>query len=84
VAGGLFLWAIQVVAWLNHGALHTWLIGGGVGFLLVGGVATFFYLDDRWAEERRSGVTRGDDLPSADEYDELLDAMDRVDQDQCS
>lgn len=76
VTAGVLLLVSQVVAWLTQGILHTWLVGGGIGLLLVGGVAWFFYLDDV-----SSGAKSYDELPSAAKYDEMLDEMGYADQD---
>ncbi len=74
VFAGLTLLAIQLL--LIRRLLHSWLIGAGVGLILVGGVAWFFYLDDR-NHGKRDDMNRDDELPSADEYDRLLDGMDQ-------
>lgn len=70
VAIGVFLLVAQVFAWITAGLLHSWLIGGGIGFLLVGGIAWFHYLDDR-----RSATIVSDEepdrLPTADEFDAM-------------
>ena len=68
VAGGALLLLWQSYLFSTLGYIHTWLLGGGVGLILVGGIAWFYYLDDK-----RSAIAPDDELPSADEYDDLLD-----------
>ena len=76
VAAGVLLLVYQSYLFSTLGYIHTWLLGGGVGLMLVGGVAWFYYFDDK-----RTDFSQNEELPTADEYDELLDAKDHVDQD---
>ena len=75
-SAGALLLVSQLVAWCTQGWLHSWLIGGGIGLILLGGAAWFFYLDDRQYSRQRGKELDSDDLPTADEYDALLESLD--------
>lgn len=61
----------QIYVYLSAGLVSAWLLGGGVGLLLLGLVASFHSLDDK----RTRNATLPGDLPTADEYDRKLEMM---------
>lgn len=58
----------QVYLYTTTGLVSAWLLGGGIGLLFLGGVASFHYLGDR-----RSGKSLDrDKFPTAEEFDECF------------
>ena len=73
---GTLLLLLQLVMWLQRGVLFSGLIGCGSGLLLIGIIAWFYRFDDR-----RAGMpmSRNDEAPSADEYEQWFNAANSTD-----
>lgn len=73
MAIGATLLVVQVLAFYQRGLLSAWLIGGGIGLLAVGAMATVSAWEDSRAS-RLPGTINGEEMPSADEYDRIYAA----------
>src|SRR5438067_404211 len=59
----------QVYAYFSVGLISAWLLGGGVGLLLLGGIASFHYLDDK----RSGSSSDSGDFPTTEEFEAGLE-----------
>ncbi len=66
-AAGALMLAAQAYALLRVGVLDSWLIGGGIGLLLVGALAWFMYFVDLRSGGPRDRQEGSDERPSAEE-----------------
>ena len=71
-AGALMLIA-QVIVFVARGALSWLLTGGGLALLAIGSMSWMYYLGDK--SSMTEDTEKNHDLPSADEYDRLLDDL---------
>jgi hypothetical protein len=63
---GIAMLAVQAYVYANAALLSAWLIGAGIGLVVVGAIMTLHDVDDR-----RSRAPQSDhaEFPSADEFD---------------
>jgi hypothetical protein len=71
IAIGATMLVVQAITFIKVGWLSSRLIGGGLGFIVLGGLAWFTWCDELGAR-RISASVRDEPEPTADEYDQLF------------